>query len=77
MKKLLALLTFIAFASADCSALMKKYNAPDPTIKTMKQIKRWAKRKLKKAPQDEKEELLKCMLSQAADNPNKATVAGE
>lgn len=77
MKKIIFLALILAmpyFAFADCAALMSKYNAPDPGSKTMSQIKRW----LKKIdnPADVKE-LESCMISQAADNPNKAQVAGK
>jgi len=78
MRVLIALLFALGVLSAgECKNLMKKYHAPNPAIKTMKQIKRWAKRKLKNAPEDEKNKLLECMLARAADNPNKVTVAGE
>ncbi|RAX54454.1 hypothetical protein CCY99_03650 [Helicobacter sp. 16-1353] len=62
------------FAFADCAALMTKYDAPNPASKTMKQIQRW----LKKVdnPADAKT-LEECMISQAADNPNKAQLAGK
>jgi hypothetical protein len=59
---------------ADCKALMSQYNAPDPSIKTMKQLKRWCKRKVKDS---NKAALEKCLIDRAADNPNKATVAGQ
>jgi len=60
--------------SADCKALMAQYNAPDPSVKTMKQLKRWAKRKVKDS---NKAAVEKCLIDRAADNPNKATVAGQ
>jgi len=53
---------------------MSQYNAPDPSIKTMKQLKRWCKRKVKDS---NKAALEKCLIDRAADNPNKATVAGQ
>ena len=59
---------------ADCKALMDQYNTPDPSVKTMKQLKRWTKRKVKDGNKDAVE---KCLIAQAADNPNKATVAGQ
>ena len=67
-----SLVTTVTFA--DCASLMAKYNAPDPSIKTMKQVKRWVKRKVKDANKDALE---KCLVDRAADNPNKATVAGQ
>lgn len=62
------------FIFADCASLMGKYDAPDPASKTINQIKRW----LKKIdnPADAKE-LESCMISRAADNPNKSQVAGK
>jgi hypothetical protein len=58
----------------DCVSLMAKYNAPDPSIKTMRQLKRWVKRKVK---DENKAKVEKCLIDRAADNPNKSTVAGE
>ena len=76
--KVLATITLLGVLSsstyADCKALMAQYNAPDPSIKTMKQLKRWTKRKVK---DDNQASLMKCLIDRAADNPNKATVAGE
>lgn len=69
---LLAILSSNSFA--DCSSLMSKYNAPDPSVKTMKQLKRWVKRKIKTS---EKGDIEKCLVDRAADNPNKSTVAGQ
>ena len=76
MKKFILLIPLFIFAG-ECEDLMKKYHAPDPSVKTMKQLKRWERRKLKSAPADEKKKLMECFISRAADNPNKATVAGE
>ena len=59
---------------ADCKSLMDQYNTPDPSVKTMKQLKRWVKRKVK---DDNKDAVQKCLIDRAADNPNKATVAGQ
>ena len=77
-KKIVAsvILLSVLFSSsyADCKALMSQYNAPDPSVKTMKQLKRWVKRKVK---DDNKAELEKCLVDRAANNPNKATVAGQ
>ncbi len=67
-----SLMTTVTFA--DCASLMAKYNAPDPSIKTMRQVKRWVKRKVK---DENKDALEKCLVDRAADNPNKATVAGQ
>ena len=60
--------------AGECADLMKKYNAPDPSTKTMKQLKRWVKRKIKDGNAKAVEE---CLVSKAADNPNKETVAGQ
>jgi len=60
---------------ASCADLLANYKrVPDPSIKTMKQLKRWVKRKVKDGNAKAVEE---CLVSQAADNPNKATVAGQ
>jgi len=70
-----AMLVGLSSASfADCASLMSKYNAPDPSLKTMKQLKRWTKRKVK---DENKGAVEKCLVDRAADNPNKATVAGQ
>ena len=71
------ILVSIALSSAlfaDCVELMSKYNAPDPSGKTMKQLKRWVKRKVR---DENKTELEKCLVDRAADNPNQTTVAGQ
>ncbi|NPA10813.1 MAG: hypothetical protein GXO62_01045 [Epsilonproteobacteria bacterium] len=60
-----------------CDDLMSKYHTPDPTIKTMNQLKRWVRRKLKNVSSNEKEKVLECLIARAADNPNQAEVAGE
>lgn len=77
MKKLLAIALFVGLPSlmlADCASLMKQYNAPDPSAKTMAQINRW----LKKVDNPADAKVLEdCMIAQAADNPNKAQVAGK
>ena len=78
MKKIIAsAILFSFFASsvqAGCSELLANYKrVPDPSVKTMKQLKRWVKRKVKDGNAKAVEE---CLISQAADNPNKATVAG-
>ena len=77
MKRFIAILLLTSFSlyAGECEDLMAKYNTPKPETKTMKQLKRWAKRKLKQVT--EKEKILKCLIDRAADNPNKATVAGE
>jgi len=65
---------FTTTSYAGCSELLSNYKrVPDPSIKTMKQLKRWVKRKVKDGNAQEVE---KCLISKAADNPNKATVAG-
>ena len=77
MKKIISFLVVAIFATniyADCAELIKKYNAPDPSTKTMKQLKRWVKRKVKTADADK---LKECLVARAADNPNKEAVAGE
>jgi len=59
---------------ADCASLLANYKrVPDPSVKTMKQLKRWVDRKVKDGNAKAVEE---CLVSKAADNPNKATVAG-
>ncbi len=67
------LVVFMSDSYAGCAELSKKYNAPDPATKTMKQIERWVKRKVKGADANAIKE---CLIAKAADNPNKATVAG-
>jgi len=80
MKKKIIAMTIIfglfstSSLAGSCSSLMAKYNAPDPSIKTMRQLKRWVKRKVK---DENKAAVEKCLVSRAADNPNKATVAGQ
>lgn len=78
MKKMVITSIVLLFSSSllfagECEDLMKKYDTPDPAMKTMKQLKRWVKRKVKDS---NKEKLEECLVSRAADNPNKATVAG-
>ena len=76
MKKIVSFLLVVSFSSyvyADCSDLMKKYHAPDPSTKTMKQLERWVKRKVKTG---DAKALKECLIAQAADNPNKEAVAG-
>ncbi|TLD97804.1 hypothetical protein LS71_003490 [Helicobacter jaachi] len=77
MKKLILTALIIGLPSlmlADCASLMKKYDAPDPASKTMAQINRWLKKVDNAA---DAKELEGCMIAQAADNPNKAQVAGK
>ena len=58
-----------------CKELLGHYKrVPDPSIKTMKQLKRWVKRKIKDGNAKAVEE---CLVARAADNPNKTTVAGQ
>lgn len=77
MKKLILIALTAGLPSlmmADCASLMKKYDAPDPASKTMAQINRW----LKKIDNAADVKVLEgCMIAQAADNPNKAQVAGK
>ena len=77
MRRVLIVLMVASFSlyAGECQELMAKYNTPNPETKTMKQLKRWVKRKLKRVA--EKDKVLKCLIDRAADNPNKATVAGE
>ena len=68
-----SLLTTATFA--DCTSLLAQYKKiPDPSVKTMKQLKRWVKRKIKDSNKGAVE---KCLIDRAADNPNRATVAGQ
>ncbi len=78
MKKMLLIVCLLAFphiAFAQCAELMKKYNAPNPASKTMKQITRWISKKVNN-PADS-QALESCMIALAADNPNKEQVAGK
>ena len=73
-----ALVCFVcaSFAHAeDCGSLMSKYKAPDPSKKTMAQLKRWVSRKLENNA--DARTLETCLVAQAADNPNKDQVAGK
>ena len=77
MKRIMSFFVVAIFAIniyADCAGLIKQYNAPDPSTKTMKQLKRWVKRKVKTGDADK---LKECLVALAADNPNKEAVAGE
>lgn len=67
-------LPIFAFAN-DCDTLMKKYEAPEPESKTMKQVERWVSKKVKD-PKDAAI-LSECMVARAADNPNQVSVAGK
>lgn len=69
------LLGACSFANADCAALSKKYHAPNPASKTMKQIERWVKNRVDNAA--DAAELRECLLAVAADNPNQASYAGK
>lgn len=81
MRKILfsvALICFVgaSFAQAeDCGSLISKYKAPDPSKKTMAQLKRWVSRKLENNA--DAHSLETCLVAQAADNPNKDQVAGK
>ena len=78
INKMVVVITLLGVLSstsfADCKALMAQYKTPDPSVKTMKQLKRWVKRKVKDG---NKAAVQKCLIDRAADNPNKATVAGQ
>lgn len=79
MKKVLLFLPFLFVDFAfgiNCLMLMEKYEAPDPATKTMAQISRWIERKVEDNPSDARE-LEACLISKAADNPNKDQVAGK
>ncbi len=67
------LFAFAGNAYAGCSELIAKHGAPDPATKTMKQLERWVKRKVKDA---DAAPLTECLVAKAADNPNKAAAAG-
>ena len=75
MKKIIIFSILTSFLLADCDSLIAKYHAPNPAFKTMKQLKRWVRRKSSRLGSD-KNALLQCLISRAADNPDKAEVAG-
>ena len=64
------------FAGYTCEELIDKYNAPNPERKTMKQLKRWVKHNISENDRF-KDQLLECLIEQAADNPNRETIAAE
>ena len=75
-KKLVLSAILFAFTNsvyAGCAELISKHSAPDPSAKTMKQLERWVKRKVKDA---DAAPLTECLVAKAADNPNKAAAAG-
>jgi len=78
MKKIVTLFTAVSMTSflfaGECEDLMAKYHTPDPATKTIKQLVRWTKRKVK---DENKKKVMECLIARAADNPNKATVAGQ
>lgn len=79
MKKIIVSAMLFSFLTtsgyAGCSELLANYKkVPDPSMKTMKQLKRWVKRKVKDGNAKAVEE---CLVANAADNPNKSTVAGQ
>ena len=79
IKRILANIVILSFLTtssyAGCSELLSNYKrVPDPSIKTMKQLKRWVSRKVKDGNAKAVET---CLVARAADNPNKATVAGQ
>jgi len=68
-------LTQVNAMSTECKDLLSNYKrVPDPSIKTMKQLERWVKRKVKDG---NAKAVSECLVVNAADNPNKATVAGQ
>jgi hypothetical protein len=76
MKKIFLIIALFAFSSnsyAGCDELVAKHHAPDPSTKTMKQLERWVKRKVKGG---DATALKECLVAKAADNPNKAAAAG-
>lgn len=81
MRKILFSVALICFVGAsfahaeDCSSLISKYKAPDPSKKTMAQLRRWVSRKLENNA--DAHSLETCLVAQAADNPNKDQVAGK
>jgi len=83
MKKMIAAAILLGLLSsssmADCKTLMSQYNAPDTSTSLMRKLKRWVKRGVKrgKIPESDKQVLLDCLIDRAADNPNRATVAGQ
>jgi len=73
MKYLIVAIAFVSSLFAgECEDLMSKYHTPNPSERTMHQLKRWVKRHLKNAP--DKDKVLKCLINRAADNPNKSVV---
>jgi len=78
MKKLIVGAFFISFVFAGytCDELIDKYNAPNPEYKTMKQLKRWVNNNISENDRY-KDQLLECLIEQAADNPNRETIAAE
>ena len=79
MKKFVLLVCIFGFlplfGSAACDELAKRYEAPNPASRTMKQIERWVRHKI--ANPKDAEELKECLLSGAADNPNQSSYAGK
>jgi len=73
MKKIILLLIPIFILADECDELIKHYKAPNPSTKTIKQLVRWTKRKVKDS---NKKKVMECLIARAADNPNKATIAG-
>jgi len=74
MKKIMLFL-IVTFLFSDCEELIKKFHAPNPETKTMKQLKRWVNLNVK--DEKYKNKLLECLIANAADNPNKETIAAE
>ena len=75
MKKLFFAALLPALAFGDCASLMSKYDAPEPSSKTMKQLERWVNQKVSDA--NDASTLKECLVSRAADNPNQVSVAGK
>lgn len=78
MKKLiLIILGFNILFAFTCKGLLRKYSAPNPDKMTMKQLKRWYKKHQNSIPGYLREDVFECLIDNAADNPNKETIAGE
>ena len=56
--------------------LIKKYHAPKPETKTIRQLNRWTKRKHKKVDLSIRKKILECLIANVADNLNRSTFAG-
>jgi len=77
MKYFLVSIIFSSFLFGyTCEELIKKYNAPNPEYKTMKQLRRWVENNIDEFDKY-KDTLLDCLIENAADNPNRETIAAE